>query len=51
MAKDIRAALATLPAETGDYLAALYISPLTDGADAENVLFYNVRVYWFAEEG
>ena len=42
MAKDIRAALATLPAQTGDCLSALYISPLTDRADAENVLFYNV---------
>lgn len=47
MAMDIREALATLPAETGDYLAALYISPLTDGADAENVPFYNVGVSAF----
>jgi len=43
MAKKLRAALATLPAEKGDYLSGLYISHLTDGADAENVLFYNVE--------
>ena len=47
MAKEIREALATLRAEMGDYLAALYISPLTDGTDAENVLFYNVGVSAF----
>ena len=42
MAKDIRAVLATLPAESGDCLSALYISDQPDRSDAENVLFYNV---------
>jgi len=42
MAKDIRAVLATLTAESGDCLSALYISDQPDRSDAENVLFYNV---------